>query len=204
MPTTTGTQNLTIPSSTDNIEDQWLYHSQMANQMEARYNLHDTDVARYSPPALAVVACTLIKSYPNPVTDNNQFDTMIQFDTVMVDTVGMVDLEVNPWALTFLETGMYHFNCHAQVMPSGCTGPGYVTGSGSARGLGSVTVVGAGTQSIEAATSGSTSINFAGDAYVTKLGSAFGHIIIGFLGSGCASTFTTLYARMGMYKVRDL
>lgn len=205
MPTTTGTQNLTIPSSSDFIEDQWDYHGQMARQLEQRYNLHDADAARYNPRALTIVDCTVQASYPNPVTDNNQFDTMIKFDTVMVDTAGMADLENNPWALTPQETGMYHFNCYVKILPSGCTGPGMVTLSTSARNAaGTMQTIGNITQSTEVAAAGTTSVNLAGELIVTVLGKAFGHAIIGFLGGSCASTYTPVYARLGIYKVRDL
>lgn len=203
MPTITGTQNLTVPVSTDFVEDQWLYHGQMAGQMENRFNSHDSDYQRYSPPALTIIDSTIVQNYPNPVTDSNQFDTMIRFNTVMVDVTGMADLESNPWALTPQETGMYHFSCYAKVLPSGCN-PGVVTGTVSARGSGTISVCSTSTQSLEVALTGSTSVNWAGDFMVTKLGSAFGFPVIGFLGSSCASTFTPVYARLGAYKVRDL
>lgn len=203
MPTTTGTQNLTVPVSTDNIEDQWSYQAAMAGQLEQRFNSHDADVARYNPRATAIIDATAIRNYPNPVTDNNQFDTMIRFDTVMVDTVGMVDLESNPWAVTPIETGMYHFNCYVKVLPSGCT-----TGGVQARlqsiGTGTVSVNSTASQSAEVALTGSTSVNWAGEFLVSKLGSSVGFVIVSFYGGSCAQTFTPVYARLGVYKVRDL
>lgn len=205
MPTTTATQNLTVPVSTDFIEDQWSYHAAMAGQLEQRFNSHDDDAARVSPPPLAVLDCTISRNYPTPATDNNQYDTMIMFDTVVVDTAGMADLDVNPWALTPPTVGMYHFNCYVKVLPSGCTGPGTVTLSLSSRGAtGVIFDVTGKTQSLEVALTGSTSVCVAGDLWVTSLGKSYGFPIIGFLGSSCAATFTPVYARFAMYKVRDL
>jgi hypothetical protein len=206
MPTITGTQNLTIPVSTDFVEDQWSYHAQMAKQMEQRYNLHDSDAARYSPAPLTIVDCTIQAIYPTSVADNNQYDTMIKFDTIMVDTAGMANLDVVPWALTPQETGMYHFSCYVKILPSGCSTGGLATLNLSARGAaGTVFSTGSAGQGVEMNSAGTTSVSLAGDIAVTVLGKAFGHPIIGFFGAGCTTQqYTPVYARFGMYKVRDL
>lgn len=202
MPTTTGTQNLTIPTSTDNIEDQWLYHSQMAAQMEQRFNSHDADALRVNPRPLAIIDCTVSRDYP--LNTLSQFDRTVLFDTVMVDTAGMVDLVSQPYAITPQETGEYHYSAYVKILPSGCAGPGAVSMFIAAQGTGTLDGNLSGSFSVEVGVTGSTSVNASGDVRVTALGSSIGFCQFSFLGSSCAQTFTTVYGRLCVYKVRDL
>lgn len=202
MPTTTGTQNLTIPSSGDFIEDQWLYHGQMAQQMEQRFNAHDADAVRVTPRPLAIVDCTIQRDYP--LNTASQFDRMAIFDTIMVDTAGMVDLAAQPWAVTPQETGMYHYSAYLKVLATNCTGPGAMSLFVTSRGTGSIDGTLSGSFSPEVGLTGNTSVNVSGDFRVTALGSSVGFLQPSFLGSGCTTIFTTVYGRLCVYKVRDL
>lgn len=202
MPTKTATQNLTIPSSTDYIEDQWLYQQTMASELEARFNSHALDVARYTPRQLAVIDCTITRNYT--IADPNRYDRFVTFDSVLVDTGGMADLSNNPWALTPQETGYYHYSAYVKILPSGCTGPGAVQLNLGTYGSGTIAANSSDSYSTEVALTGSTSVNASGELMVSAVGSAFGHALITFLGSSCAATYTPTYARLSLYKVRDL
>lgn len=207
MPTTTGTQNLTIPSSTDAVIDQWSYHAQMALQMEQRFNSHDVDVARASPFPTAVVDCTVAGTYP--LNTANQFDRIVKFDSIATDTGSMVDLETTPQALTPQETGYYRFGVYVKLNASLCTGPGYVELFTSARGNSGTQVGwssgnGPASSSVEVALTGSTSVWASGDIEITSLGLSVGYPLIVFIGSACATSFVTQFARMWLYKTKDL
>jgi len=116
MTGTTATQNLTYPTSGDLLKDQGLYIQTLAEQLEARLNSHDADLARSKVPPFAVVEVLTPNGYP--------LSLPFVFDTVLIDTDGMVDLTVDARKIKLTRTGWWNVGIYAHMGASGCN-PGF-------------------------------------------------------------------------------
>lgn len=94
MPGTTATQKLTYPTSGDNLKDQGTYLATLAKQVDARVAANASLLASQLDRPCAIVDCTI----PNVISTT--IGTPIKFDSVVLDTAGLVDLSADQRIMT--------------------------------------------------------------------------------------------------------
>lgn len=200
MPGTTATQKLTYPTSGDNLRDQATYLATLAKQVDARVKANADILARQLNRPCAIIDCT------TPSTISTTVSTPIQFDTVVVDTAGLVDLSLDRRLITLNSTGYWLLGCYVDF--SGTPGGSNCTTNGA---INLKINCDNGTPS--------TWSNYVKDfnvvhSYVCCAGltqvtspSAPGKVYLtGDIanGTGCTFSLTTTAARMWAFKVREL
>lgn len=94
MPGTTATQKLTYPTSGDVLKDQALYLETLARQVDARVASNASILASQLDRPFAVIDCTV----PNAISTTAV--SAIKFDSVVLDTAGLVDLSADQRVIT--------------------------------------------------------------------------------------------------------
>jgi hypothetical protein len=94
MPGTTATQKLTYPTSGDNLKEQAQYLETLARQVDARVASNAAMLARQLDRPFAVIDCTI----PNVISTTAV--NAIDFDSVVLDTAGLVDLSSDQRVIT--------------------------------------------------------------------------------------------------------
>jgi hypothetical protein len=203
MPGTTATQKLTYPTSGDNLKDQALYLRTLGKQVDARVAANAAFLARQLNRPCAIIDCTI----PNAININSNQLSIIKFDTVVVDTAGLVDLSSDQRIIKLTSTGYWllGFYVDFQGTPGGsnCTSNGSITAllncdNGTPNtwsnfvhdfNLTHSYVGGSGLTQI-------TNPALPGNVYVQGTGTG--------LGTGCTGLLTAATARMWAFKVREL
>lgn len=189
----TATQNLVYPTGGDLVEDQGKYTRDIAVALDYRILSHDADVARSKVPPFALVERTTEKDF----TLGGSADTLIDFETVLEDTDGLVSLEDDARLIRLNRLGWWNIGMYARIAPTGCN-PGranfFISMSGDTL-----------NQTHDGA---SGAIGFVGGS-VEELVKVFdftqtAKCRINFSGANCSSTLTVRFARMWAYWVRDL
>ncbi len=116
MTGTTATQGLTYPTSGDLLRDQGKYIDILANQLETRFNLHDLDLDRSQIPPLA-----LLQLNTPVVVDLSTGSKPVPFDTVVVDTAGMVDLNTDNSTVFMRQKGYWNLGAYVATNGTNCT-----------------------------------------------------------------------------------
>lgn len=94
MPGITATQRLTYPTSGDNLKEQAQYLETLAKQLDARAAANAAILARQLDRPFALIDCTV----PNVISTTAV--SVIQFDSVVLDTAGLVDLSSDRRVIT--------------------------------------------------------------------------------------------------------
>jgi len=102
MPGTTATQKLTYPTSGDNLKEQAQYLETLAKQLDARTAANAAILARQLNRPFAAIDCTV----PNSISAVNS-SSLILFDSVVVDTAGLVDLSADRRVISLNSTGYW-------------------------------------------------------------------------------------------------
>jgi hypothetical protein len=110
----TATQNLPYPTSGDRVVDQWSHQRNLANALEDRFNAHASDLLRAQNVPLVVLEQTIQRDYPT--SGFSPGDELVSFDTVLVDTAGMVDLTVNSKNVPILQNGYWRAGGYLHVV----------------------------------------------------------------------------------------
>jgi hypothetical protein len=201
MPGTTATQKLTYPTSGDNLKEQAQYLETLAKQLDARVAANADLLARQLDRPCAIIDCTV----PN-VISNQLSSSLIQFDSVVLDTAGLIDLSSDRRVITLNSTGYWLVGGYVdfQGTPggSGCSSLGAIAlalncdNGVAARWPNFVKDLNSGHSYLH--TSGLTQIlspSAPGRLYMNAALSG---------GTGCGTTFNVFTARMWAFKVREL
>jgi hypothetical protein len=94
MPGTTATQKLTYPTSGDNLKEQAQYLETLARQVDARAKSNAAILASQLDRPFAIIDCTI----PNVISTTAV--AAIKFDSVVLDTAGLVDLSADQRVIT--------------------------------------------------------------------------------------------------------
>lgn len=201
----TATQNLHYPDSTDFVEDHAANLETLARQLDARMRAHDLDVARIGE---GRPFCVIDRVAPQILTltaDNST--ATITFDTVRADTDNMAQLDVLGQAIFINTPGYYHLGFYAIVAGTGCVaGTGAMLWTAGTSPNGSWTPIISG-RVIEQTDGGNGVLPGSGSYYGnarTPLPQAWGWVRPFATGTNCATSWTTTFARLWAYKVRDL
>ena len=202
MPGTTATQKLTYPTSGDNLKDQATYLATLAKQVDARVAANANILANQLNRPCAIVDCTI----PNTINITSNQLSIIKFDSVVVDTAGLVDLSADQRVIKLNSTGYWLIGSYIDFIGS--------PGGSNCASVGSITVglnCDNGTPSIFS--------NYVKDfnaihSYVHCSGlvqitnpALPGNVYIqgtGVGGTGCSFLLTANTARMWAFKVREL
>lgn len=182
------TQNLTRTTATDDPKQMAGYLGTLAREVDQRMRAHFYDLSRSQRRPFAV----LRKSVPEIVDTSLVTNASIHYDTVDVDTGGMIDLSVSDITINLRETGWY------------CLG-GYLhtTGFGAVNTDVWMAVDGG----YNAVRDGGLAFSPVSVSYITQV-TAPDVTTIGsqmlWSGSSSTSSTTILSAQMWAYKVRDL
>lgn len=122
MPGTTATQKLTYPTSGDNLKDQAAYLETLAKQLDARSQANANLLASQLDRAFAVIDCTI------PNTISTTAGTAIKFDSVVLDTAGLVDLSADQRIIT-LPTGYWLLGGYVDFLGTQGGGSNCTTGA---------------------------------------------------------------------------
>ena len=101
----TATQNLTRTTATDDPRQMAAYLKALATDADQRMTAHFHDLGRSQTPPFAVVRLNT----PTVVdtTISNPWNGTIPFDTVEIDTNGMVDLSASAYQINLNDTGFW-------------------------------------------------------------------------------------------------
>lgn len=200
MTGTTATQNLPYPTSGDRVMDQWQHQKNLALALEDRFTSHAVDLARAGDVPLVVLEQLTSHDYPV----SGAFapgDELIQWDTVLADTAGMVDLATNPKLITITQNGYWRVS-------------GYV-----ANASGTLCAVGSGTMLVTVGSTGATGstdtnafhdggqgamAGFCSSEIRVSGNNATVFLSSSSTGTTCPTFITIGYARLWLYWVRDL
>lgn len=121
MPGTTATQKLTYPTSGDNLKEQAQYIETLARQVDARSASNAAVLARQLNRPCAIIDCTI----PNSISTTAS--TSPKFDSVVLDTAGLVDLTVDQRIMT-LGTGYWLVGGYVDFLGTAGGGSNCTTG----------------------------------------------------------------------------
>lgn len=113
MSGTTATQKLTYPTSGDILKEQAQYLETLARQVDARTGASADVLARQLNRPLAIIDCTL----QNTISATNSASLPL-FDTVAVDTAGLVDLSSDRRVITLNSTGYWMIGVYLDFIGS--------------------------------------------------------------------------------------
>lgn len=195
----TATQNLTRTQSTDDPKQMATYLRALGTDVDQRMAAHYHDLARSRVPPFAVLMITEQHFIANPSTVISG-DQVLGYDTVGIDTAGMVDLSLDPTRIFLNDTGYYVCGCYMQSN-------GFAQGSVSDND----------TYTKLASTTGVTSQGTVHDNGTGLLGVGHSTIVqvlnpnaesiqvkTGYNGSTGGNAMTIGYAELWAYKLRDL
>lgn len=203
----TATQNLRFPDATDFVDDMASYIETLARQLDSRMRGHDLDQLRTNTER---PFCVLRTSGPQTINSTADPTTsLIKFDTVLVDTDNMADLDNLPQAMTIRTPGWYQFGWYAVCPSTGCTpgtGVGIWQTNSASGGFSNVALFGSkNTQTTDAnngwVPGGSSEL---GRASTLSPPPTWGWINLLITGTACASLINCQFAKIWAYKVRDL
>lgn len=104
----TATQNLTRTTATDDPKRVADYLKTLATEADQRMASHFRDLGRSTTPPFAVARLTIPRQIDANVTlPGSSFNGGLPFDTVEIDTAGMIDLSADPFSIYPPETGWY-------------------------------------------------------------------------------------------------
>jgi hypothetical protein len=188
----TTTQNLTRTTQSDDPKQMAAYLKSLATEADQRMRSHFYDLGRSQYRPLAVIRRTVPFSL-----DIFGASTRVGFDTVDVDTAGLVDLSAFDYGITLRETGFWacggyivltsfgNANADVYLTLSGVEGSN-VTRDGGHGGTGVVPV------------------SVFGHGQVTVPNTTVVSMTFGFTGSSSTFVTTVQAAHLWAYKVRDL
>lgn len=102
MPGTTATQKLTYPVSTDVLKEQAQYLETLARQVDTRMQAGAVALAGQLNRPFAIVDCTVLHT-----VSATSSASLVQFDSVVVDTAGLVDFSADRRVINFNSTGYW-------------------------------------------------------------------------------------------------
>jgi hypothetical protein len=127
MVNTTATQNIRKPQSTDDPKLLAAYFEQTATDIDLRMAAHFADLARVTDPPFAVLRLNTGVNVETGFVDGAApVVGAIPFDTVDMDTAGMVDLSASQFTITLNQTGYYWVGGYARIsgfLPSADSDP---------------------------------------------------------------------------------
>lgn len=110
----TATQNLTRTQATDDPRQVAAYLKQLATEADQRMTAHFFDLGRSVTPPFAVARMTTPRVIDSSATPpGGGYVGQIPFDTVEIDTAGMLDLSADPYTIVLPETGYYMLGGYA-------------------------------------------------------------------------------------------
>jgi hypothetical protein len=113
----TATQNLSRTQGSDNPRLMWEYQRTLAREMDARFASHDFDLGRSQVPPFALLHMDTDLTYQ--LTTGVDDDRVLQWEEVVVDTTGMVDLSRSNKVVTLPETGYWQVGAYAFCLTVG-------------------------------------------------------------------------------------
>lgn len=203
MPGTTATQKLTYPTSGDNLKDQAQYLETLAKQVDARAAANAAILAKQLNRPCAIIDCTVA----NPIS-NQDSTSLVLFDSVVLDTAGLVDLSSDRRVITLSTTGYWLLGCYVNFTGSP-GGSGCATNGALAMSLNSDnTTPGRWSNYVKDLSLGHCTVHASGLAQVSNPALPGRCYINASLAcsscTGCPTTFTVSTARMWAFKVREL
>lgn len=194
----TATQNLTRTQSTDDPKQVQAYLETLATEIDQRMAAHFHDLGRSVRPPFCVARLT------NPtvvdsavVAPGASFTGSVPFDTVEIDTAGMIDLSANAYTITPPEPGYYW-----------CGGYALTNGFGSNAADVYATVQAGGRRFNDPrhdALNGFIGSGGDGMALYTTVPAALPpSLTVGYTGSFVTTTTTVFFAELWCMKMRDL
>lgn len=201
MPGTTGTQKLTYPVSTDILKEQAQYLETLARQMDARTGASADALARQLNRPFAIIDCTV----ENQISATNSASLPL-FDTVVVDTAGLVDLSSDRRVINLNSTGYWMIGVYLDFVG--------VPGGSSCATIGSINAqlrCDNGTPNrwsnyVKDQNTGHSYVHVTGLTQIispSAPGVVYSNASIS-AGTGCANLFNVSRARMWAFKVREL
>lgn len=112
MPNFTAIFNLPYPTASDapcDFDEQWC---DFTEAIDGVFSTFDAGAARTNP----IIPMAIMKQ-TQPASVANL--TAIPFDTVLVDTAGMTDIDLDPFSITILRPGRYTVNAFLEKPSSG-------------------------------------------------------------------------------------
>jgi hypothetical protein len=203
MTGTTATQKLTYPTSGDLLRQQAQFIETLARQVDARSGASADSVAIQLDRPFALLDATVPRPYPTSVAAVPDRAGYVVFDSVAVDTAGLVDLTGDPTVILLNQPGTWIVGCYVDYSGT--------PGGSSCTSLGSLTV------NLHAQNaSPSTYHAYVKDfntvhSYVTcsglvrVTGTSIGQLFVDTdnQGTGCLTTLTVAAARMWAFKARE-
>lgn len=205
MPGTTATQKLTYPVSTDLLKEQAQYLETLARQIDARASSHAASIASQTNRPFAILDATVQRQYPTSVNAVPDSAGFFDFDSVVVDTAGLVDLTASTKSISLNSTGTWVIGCYAAF-----TG---LPGGSSCASLGSLTVnfhCDNGTPQtwggyVKDFNTVFSYVHVSGLTRITSAGSpGLVYMDVDNAGTGCNTLINVLKARMWAFKAREL
>lgn len=204
----TATQNLHYTDGTDAVEDHSTNLEVLARQLDSRMHLHDLDADRFG---ADLPMCVLESSAPQTINwnVNNVLLNSMKFDTVLIDSDNMANLDALPYAMTFNTLGFWQVGFYAWSPTLGCLAGSGSSGLFSANNsvpndLGNVTTFGGTSQSVFDGDTGNVAGQGASLARVDGFPATWGWVSVSPNGgTNCASIVTINYVRLWAFKVRD-
>lgn len=110
----TATQNLTRTQAGDDPRQMATYLQTLATEADQRMTAHLRDLARALDPPMAVLRLNVpIQLDANVTLPGSPYQGGVPFDTVDLDTGGMVDLSASQFTITLTEPGWWHVGGYA-------------------------------------------------------------------------------------------
>lgn len=201
MTGTTATQKLTYPTSGDLLKEQAGYLETLARQVDARVAANVALLTSQLNRPLAIVDCTL----PNSISATSSA-SLIQFDSVAVDTHGLVDLSHDRRVINFSSTGYWLIGAYVdfQGSPGGsnCASNGAIVLEMNSDNI----TPDRWSNHVKDMNNGHSYVQVSGLAQSTdplNLGRIYLDAFIS-VGTTCSNTLTVAGARMWAFKVREL
>jgi hypothetical protein len=113
MTGTTATQKLTYPTSGDLLKQQAQFIETLARQVDARAGASADAVASQLDRPFAVLDATVARSYPTSVAAVPDRAGYVTFDSVVVDTAGLVDLTLDTTVIFLNQPGTWIVGAYA-------------------------------------------------------------------------------------------
>lgn len=124
----TATQNLTRTTASDDPRKMATYLKQLATDADLRMTAQFYDLDRSVTPPFCVARCTIPYTLDaTQVPAGASYTGSVQFDTVEIDTAGMIDLSANPFSIKLPELGYYWVGGYALTSGMGTTVDDYVS-----------------------------------------------------------------------------
>lgn len=189
------TQNLTRTTQYDDPRQMAAYLKTLATEADQRMASHYRDLARSQTPPFAVARLNTPTVFDLNIS--NPWNGTIAFDTVDIDTGGIIDLSVDASALNLTETGWWWLGGYA-----------ILDGFGSVNADFGVYVRGNGDASLDARHNGGAGFVGSGMSYPVRVSTLTtvrpAYLTLASAGSSSRTTSTVNFAEMWALKVRDL